>query len=181
MKTVAGIPISISLLFKVVNWLLTFPSLLGYSIFSLLFTCTARRVHALGLYEREVYTCSSNCRETKRRGLRLTWTWHKLQKLELIEIRKAKVHFHIWNKEDEANQNPPYIKIYQSASGDWRQRSQKTRSIINSRNSYNKCDWKPCTLLARAATPLKYAYARKVFSSQCFKVMAKFSRNFFRD
>lgn len=35
---------------------------------------------------------------------------HKLQKLELIEIRKAKVHFHIWNKEDEANQRPTLHK-----------------------------------------------------------------------
>lgn len=101
MKTVAGIPISISLLFKVVNWLLTFPSLLGYSIFSLLFTCTARRVHALGLYEREVYTCSSNCRETKTQVAEIRTDWNS---------QGEGIHFHIWNKEDEANQRPTLHK-----------------------------------------------------------------------
>lgn len=100
------------------------------------------------------------------------WNWLKFARrryISIFETRKMK-----------QTKNPPYINL----SVRYRRLTTtlpKTRNIINCRNSYNKCDWKPCTLLARAATPLKYANARKVFSSQCFKVMVKFWRNFFRD
>lgn len=141
---------------------------------------TCLRMKITWIYEREVYTCSSNYRETKRRGLRLTWTWHKLQKLELLKFARRRYISIFETRKMKQTKNSPYINL----SVRYRRLTTtlpKTRNIINCRNSYNKCDWKPCTLLARAATPLKYANARKVFSSQCFKVMAKFSRNFFRD
>lgn len=128
--------------------------------------------------EREVYTNSSNCRETKRRGLRWTWTWRKLQNWYKFAGRRYICIFE--TRKMKQTKNPPYINL----SVRYRRLTTtlpKTRNIINCRNSYNKCDWKPCTPLARAATPLKYANARKVFSSQCFKVMVKFWRNFFRD
>lgn len=123
--------------------------------------------------------------------VQLSWNKAKRSPIDLNLTQVAEIRTD-WNSQGEGTF--PYLKqgrwskpkptLHKNLSVSFRRLTTtlpKTRSIINSRNSYNKCDWKPCTLLARAATPLKYANARKVFSSQCFKVMVKFWRNFFRD